>query len=117
VAHAPHRTLGAAGRMPFTDALRDDARRLAAADYADCVREDFCGESVRDILLPTWLGNIDMWLPTGDLHGMGLSPRGELARLYATCGVEPHIDDMDGLSVGIVLHSDGFTFGQCGNRL
>lgn len=37
--------------------------------------------------------------------------------MYATCGVEPHIDDMDGLSVCVVLHADGFTFKQSKTNL
>jgi hypothetical protein len=37
--------------------------------------------------------------------------------VYATCGVEKHVDNMDGLSVCLVLHADGFTFAQGRNRL
>ena len=116
MAHASHQALGAAGTVALPEEICAGARELAALDFANCVSEEFCGESVRDILLPAGLGDIETVLPAVSLHSMGLGPRIERARLYATCGVEPHIDDMDGLSVCIVLHSDGFTFQQCGAR-
>lgn len=108
--------LGANGTVPLSDLIRQSAIQLAAADYARCVAEEFCSEEVRDVAPPAWLGEIASFFPAVELLEMGLRPRADRAHMYATCGVAPHIDDMDGLSVGVVLHSDGFTFKQRGVR-
>lgn len=105
--------LGACGEVPLSALILQEAHALARRDYRACEAERFSVEEVRDIALPAWLRPVEQVLPIAELGKLGLSPcAGHHAHLYATCGVDPHVDDMDGLSVGVVLHSDGFTFKQ-----
>lgn len=108
-----HGGLGAHGSVILSSGIRAAARELADQDFQECQRQGFCGDAVRDHLLPHWLGPLDQVLPVGALHRLRLKVREEHgARLYATCGVDEHVDDMDGLAVAVVLYSDGFTFSQ-----
>ncbi len=110
--------LTASGRVGLSDVVREGARHLAIRDYAQCEAEDFSGDSVRDIDLPEWLGDPSLLFPVMTLAELGLKVREQRhVRLYATCGVEEHIDDMDGLSVAVVLHSDGFLFKSAAQSL
>lgn len=109
--------LGASGKIALDDAMLRSAQRLAAQDFSDCEKDDFCGDAVRDILLPEGLGWEALPLPVAELKELGLEPDEGRAHLYATCGVDSHTDNMDGLSVCVVLHSDGFTFRQGRTRL
>lgn len=108
---AAQEILTARGRVAIIDVAREGARQLAIRDYAQAEAEDFCGDLVRDITLPEWLGDTSLLLPVVALQGLGLKVRAERrVHMYATCGVDEHVDEMDGLSVAVVLHSDGFTF-------
>jgi len=110
--------LTACGRVAIGDVVREGGRQLASRDYAEAEAEDFSGDSVRDIALPEWLGDTSLLFPVVELAALGLKVReAHHVRLYATCGVEDHIDNMDGLSVAVVLHSDGFTFKSAAQSL
>lgn len=109
--------LGRGGHTPLPEAVQIGAERLAAQDYAACVAEDFSGDWVRDLAYPGWLGDVALIFPVSELARMGLEPVQDAHHVYATCSVDSHVDDMDGLSVCVVLHSDGFTFRQGKVRL
>lgn len=101
------------GRIALPVGVVVQAALVAAEDFARCEAEAFSGEEVRDIELPAWIGDGRELLPQLRLAEAGLSLRAcRDPHLYATCGVDPHVDEMDGLSVALVLHSDGFTFRQ-----
>jgi hypothetical protein len=88
------------------------AAALAARDFAEATGSEYSDESVRDILIPYWMDAAGLLAKTGaPLRAGGRSC------IYATCGVEKHVDNMDGLSVCLVLHANGFTFVQGRNRL
>ena len=106
--------IGITGTVRLSALIREGARLVARSDFARCLAEEFSGEEVRDILVPSWMGELDLVLPVAELRSHGLEPDLSRAHLYATCTVGEHIDDMDGLSVAVVLHSDGFAFRQCG---
>lgn len=107
------------GRIDLVDlagGVLERALRVAAADFAAQQAIEFSGDAVRDLELQGCGLSADdalALLPAQALAALELaiSPaRG--VKLYATCGVEPHQDHMDGLSVALVLHSDGFRFRQ-----
>lgn len=106
--------LSAHGSVVLGASVIAGARAVAQADYRAAEEDEFCGDEVRDILLPPWLSdNIEHVLPESAIRGLGLSLREDLQpHMYATCGVERHTDDMHGLSLCVVLHADGFTFKQ-----
>ena len=108
--------LTARGRAELVGEIVEEARRLACSDFAEAEKAQFSGDSVRDIELPTWIGNTRDIFPIEELRTMGLKVRDvDRVRLYATCGVDEHTDEIDGLSVAVVLHSDGFTFKSAGH--
>lgn len=89
------------------------ANALAEGYYLKAEAADFCGDPVEDILFPGWMKSRKSWLPVDDLAALGFEPsRDGREELLATCGVEPHIDDMNGLTFALVLHNDGLTFRQ-----
>jgi hypothetical protein len=87
--------------------------QLAARDYAAAAAAEFSTEEVRDIIIPSFLERANLF----SLIGAPLRTESRGSKMYATCGVDTHVDDMDGLSVCLVLHADGFTFVQGRNRL
>ena len=105
--------ISAAGTARLPGRIEAAAKQLAADDFARCLVDDFAGDEVRDHAFPGWLRDPWELLPHAALASIGLAVRDRQAvRLYATCTVDSHIDDMDGLSVAVVLHSDGFVFEQ-----
>lgn len=105
--------LGLSGCVVLPSAVADAALRMAREDFDQAQENEFSGDSVRDYVLPAWLPEPAQILPAFELGQAGVaisSRRG--VHMYATCGVDPHVDDMDGLSVCMVLHSDGFVFKQ-----
>lgn len=111
--------LGATGTIALPQAVIDGAFLLAAKDYQEAEEEEFSGDAVRDHLPPQdWLPDTMTVMPLAELRALGLEPgEAKTHHLYATCSVDEHIDDMDGLSVGVVIHSDGFTFKQGKTKL
>lgn len=110
---AKNTLIGTAGKVALSDVLREGARMEAKKDFAQAEADEFCGDEVRDIILPKWLGDPELVLPVAQLRELGLVLSYKRpVHMYATCGVEPHVDAMDGLSVCVVLHADGFTFKQ-----
>lgn len=98
------------GRVELTAEVAQAARELAKEDFAACEAEWFCGDEVRDLNWPDWMPDLEDLLPNGALEMRGRRAVLDGAHLYATCGVDPHTDDMDGESIAIVLHADGHTF-------
>lgn len=91
------------------------ARALSRAHFERCKAEDFSGDAVGDYEPPGWLPNLAAVLPHAGLEKLGLAVvAGRDPKLYATVSVDPHIDEIDGLSVAVVLHADGHRFIQAG---
>jgi hypothetical protein len=108
---APDAILTESGTLAVSDVVREGARQLAKDDYEWCEAESFSGDSVRDYGLPSWLGDTSLLFPVVALAALGMEVREDRhIHLYATSGVDDHVDNMDGLSVAVVLHSDGFQF-------
>ena len=103
------------GRLELPRGVRTVFSGVATRDFESAVSDDFSGDAVRDIDWSDITGvDVLALLPQAALLECGLRIAGPLPRLYATCGVESHVDEMDGLSVAVVLHSDGFRFRQGG---
>lgn len=104
--------LGASGRVELGSALIERAREMAVSDYTQEAAGEFSGDSVRDHIIPRWIDPAELF-PVQALRQLGLAVSASRPpHLYATCGVDPHVDSMDGLSVCLVLYSDGFSFRQ-----
>lgn len=112
---APRYTLGAiGGRIDLPPAVMQAACELAMKHFEACERIEFCGSAVEDLEIPFWMPPLVRWVPQLELAQLGLavSLRSRGVRLYATVDVDEHVDDMDGLSLGLVLANDGLTFRQ-----
>lgn len=107
-----------AGHVELSAEVLEAFSDIAARDYAQAALDEFSGDGVRDI---DWSGlaglDVPALLPGTALRERGLRIARAHPKLYATCGIEPHVDDMDGLSVALVLHSDGFRFRQGGRSM
>ena len=103
-------TLGKiAGRVALAPTVVARAAAHARTFYAEQEAIDFCGEAVESLGMPDWL---DSWLPSEDLRSLGLGADLKRADYLATVGVDTHTDDIDGLTVCVVLHNDGLQFQQ-----
>lgn len=69
------KVLGAAGRIPLSDVMREGARQTSREDYLQEEAGEFACEEVRDHLLPAWLGDPELVLPLGPLRELGLELR------------------------------------------
>jgi hypothetical protein len=103
-------TLGKiAGRVALASTVVARAAAHARTFYAEQEAIDFCGEAVESLGMPDWL---DSWLPIEDLRSLGLGADLKRADYLATVGVDTHTDDINGLTVCVVLHNDGLQFQQ-----
>lgn len=104
------------GRIQLGVEVAQRSQVLAQQVYEQKLAEEFSGDAVEDILVPTWLP-VDALVPVDELRSLGLAPaHGAAPTLLATAGVDPHVDHMAGLSYCIVLANDSLTFRQAGQR-
>lgn len=100
------------GRITLSREILDASAALAAQQYAEFERQEFSGFEVEDVAMPPWLERWRSWFPMDWLASNQLSLLEHRLRLYVTASASPHIDDMDGLSLIVVLFNDGLVFRQ-----
>lgn len=107
----PGRVLGTAA---LTEVVLRHARELAMAFLADQQASEFSGDLVDTLPLPTWLPELDSWLPRAILDAAGFAPAPDRPGhdLVGTCGVDAHVDDVLGPVLLLCLHNDSLTFRQ-----
>ncbi len=101
------------GTIPFSTDVLDHARQASLRQYEAAVDADFCGDPVETYSLPDWLPPLQTWLPLAELTAIGLEPNPhEQPEMVGTCGVDPHVDNIHGLVLAVVLYNDDLKFHQ-----
>lgn len=101
------------GSISLPDITLRAASALAASQYQSAVDAEFSGDPVETYELPAWLPPVESFLPHEHLCSLGLERNHrERAELVGTCGVDPHVDQIHGVVMIVVLHNDGLTFRQ-----
>lgn len=86
---------------------------MAKRHISEAAADDFCGDQVQDYVFPGCLRPRRSWLPLPALAELGFAPDPDRREeLLATCGVDSHIDAINGPTFALVLHNDGLTFKQ-----
>jgi hypothetical protein len=101
------------GKVELPQAVLTNARELALQHYAEAESMDFSGDEVEDYPIPGWMADRLSWFPTTALQALGFKRASKTAeRLLATASASPHIDDIDGPCLLLVLYNDGLKFKQ-----
>lgn len=101
------------GMVALPTCLAAGATQLAARHYREAELDEFSGEAVESYLPEFMEWMADRWglFPAAELAALGLErcPSGR-EHLYATAGVDPHVDGMDPAAFLLVLANDGLEF-------
>lgn len=109
------------GNISLSSEVKDSAAHQAKEYYEACEAKEFSGDDVQTALMPSWLTS---FLPTNELAEQGFKVRAWGFKVPApakpefllTLGTEAHVDDIQGLTLCVVIHNDGLTFKQGRSR-
>ena len=102
-----------AGRLPLDSGTLREAQRFSAQFFKSQAAIEFSGDDVETFKTPDWAPKT--WLPLKEAKALGFAPRAvrtSPVELVATCGVDLHVDNINGLTACLVLHNDALQFKQ-----
>jgi hypothetical protein len=102
-----------AGHVRLATSTLREAQKFSTKFFQSQAAIEFSGDDVETFKAPNWAPQ--QWLPLEESKALGFVPRTAkiyTAELVATCGVDAHIDGINGLTACLVLHNDGLQFQQ-----
>jgi hypothetical protein len=107
------------GSVNLPKIVRTEAAALAQKYYDEAEADEFSGDPVGTLRCPRWMVGRRAWLPEKELIRIGYRrARGAAAHeeLVLTVGCDEHFDSIHGPVFILVLHNDGLTFKQLGQK-
>ena len=100
------------GCITLDPAVVAGARELRTDHFADAVTYEAPEEAVTVHLQQDWLPAIESWWPAVALELLGFEKARGSGELLVTHGVGPHVDEINGPTLILVLYNAGLAFSQ-----